>query len=125
MNSTQIIQGIHKYVSMHINTITNGNPMLAFVKPLLVRIADNYIDKLALPLSLLADKDGNIDIQSLLSDMTHSLLVAEPFTLDTSFIGPIYIGNGTISFNIPYINKQLVFNASDVDKLKEILTTNN
>ena len=125
MNSTQIIQGIHKYVSMHINTITNGNPMLAFVKPLLVRIADNYIDKLTLPLSLLADKDGNIDIQSLLSDMTHSLLVAEPFTLDTSFIGPICIGNGTISFNIPYINKQLVFNASDVDKLKEILTTNN
>ena len=41
--------------------------------------------------------------------------------VNTSFIGDIEVGGGTIKLNIPFLDKQLVFNKSDLESFKEIL----
>lgn len=47
---------------------------------------------------------------------------SRPFTINTSFIGDIEIGEGMIKMNLPVVNKRLAFNMSDLQELKELLT---
>ena len=65
---------------------------------------------------------SNIDIENILSEMTESLMTTQPFTIHTSFIGDIVIGNGTIKVGIPFTERNLVFNSSDLQNLREMLT---
>jgi hypothetical protein len=98
------------------------NPMIGFMKPLISRAATNAIGKADKVLSLLADKDGNIDVGTILTEMAESLMTTQPFTINTSFIGDIVVGNGTIKIGIPYTERNLVFNSSDLQNLREMLT---
>lgn len=119
---SKLIENLQRYVDMQIADIARTNPMMGFLKPILSRAAYNTLSKAHKSLSLLADKDGNIDIGSLLTEMSESLMTTQPFTINTSFIGDILIGNGAIKIGIPYMDKDLVFNSSDLQKLKEMLT---
>ena len=119
---SKLIESLQRYVNMHIDDIARTNPMVSFMKPLINRAANNSIAKADKALTLLADKDGNIDIETIITEMTESLMNTQPFTVHTSFIGDVVIGNGTIKVGIPYIEKNLVFNSSDLQNLKEMLT---
>ena len=66
--------------------------------------------------------DGNIDINEIMSEMIESLMTTQPFTVNTSFIGDIVIGNGNIKVGIPFTERNLVFNVSDLQNLREMLT---
>ena len=104
--------------------MANTNPLVGFMKPLILRAANNSISKAHTSLSLLADKEGNIDVENILTEMVDSLMSTQPFTINTSFIGDIIIGNGNIKVGIPYTEKSIVFNSTDLQKLKEMLTIN-
>ena len=117
-----LIENLQRYVDIQIAEMAKTNPMLGFMKPLISRAAINAIGKADKALSLLADKDGNIDVNTILTEMTESLMTTQPFTINTSFIGDIVVGNGTIKIGIPYTERNLVFNASDLQSLKEMLT---
>lgn len=118
----KLIENLQRYVDMQITDIARTNPMMGFLKPVLNRIAYNALGKADKVLSLLADKEGNIDISAVLTEMSESLMATQPFTINTSFIGDVVIGNGTIKIGIPYMGKDLVFNSSDIQNLKEMLT---
>lgn len=118
----RLIESLQRYVDVQISDIARTNPMIGFMKPLITRAASNAIGKADKALSLLADKEGNIDIEAILSEMTESLMNTQPFTINTSFIGDIIIGNGTIKIGIPYTERHLVFNSADLQNLKEMLT---
>lgn len=118
----RLIESLQKYVDIQITEMAKTNPMMGFMKPLISRAAYNAIGKADKALSLLADKDGNIDIGAILTEMSESLMNTQPFTINTSFIGDIVIGNGTIKVGIPYTERNLVFNSSDLQNLKEMLT---
>lgn len=117
-----LIENLQRYVDIQIAEMAKTNPMLGFMKPLISRAAINAIGKADKALSLLADKDGNIDINTILTEMAESLMTTQPFTINTSFIGDIVVGNGTIKIGIPYTERNLVFNSSDLQSLKEMLT---
>lgn len=117
-----LTENLQKFVDMQITEMARTNPMIGFTRPLIARAAHNAIGKAHKAISLLADKDGNIDIENILSEMTDSLMSTQPFTINTSFIGDIVIGNGTIKMNIPFTGKDLVFNSSDIQNLRELLT---
>jgi hypothetical protein len=117
-----LIENLQKYVDIQIVEMAKTNPMIGFMKPLISRAATNAIGKADKALSLLADKDGNIDVGTILTEMTESLMTTQPFTINTSFIGDIVVGNGTIKIGIPYTERNLVFNSSDLQKLREMLT---
>lgn len=120
----KLIENLQKYVDMQITEIAKTSPMIAFMKPLIHRAACNAIGKADIALSLLADKDGNVDISTIITDMIESLMTTQPFTINTSFIGDIVIGNGTIKIGIPYTERNLVFNSVDLQNLRETLTIN-
>lgn len=70
-----------------------------------------------------ADKDGNIDIENILTEMMENLMTTNPFTFKTSFVGDIEIGGGEIKFNLPLTNKKLVLDMTDLETFKEMLIT--
>jgi hypothetical protein len=117
-----LIENLQRYVDIQIAEMAKTNPMLGFMKPLISRAATNAIGKADKALSLLADKDGNIDVGTILTEMAESLMTTQPFTINTSFIGDIVVGNGTIKISIPYTERNLVFNSSDLQNLREMLT---
>lgn len=118
----RLIESLQRYVDIQITEMAKTSPMMGFMKPLISRAAYNAIGKADKALTLLADKDGNIDIGAILTEMTESLMTTQPFTINTSFIGDIVIGNGTIKVGIPYTERNLVFNSSDLQNLREMLT---
>lgn len=118
----RLIENLQRYVDMQVVEMARTNPMISFMKPVITRAASNAISRADKTLLLLADKEGNIDIESILSEMTESLITTQPFTIHTSFIGDIVIGNGTIKIGIPFTERNLVFNSSDLQNLREMLT---
>lgn len=118
----RLIESLQRYVDMQVVEMAKTNPMISFMKPVITRAASNAISRADKTLLLLADKEGNIDIESILSEMTESLMTTQPFTIHTSFIGDIVIGNGTIKVGIPFTERNLVFNSSDLQNLREMLT---
>lgn len=118
----RLIENLQRYVDMQVVEMARTNPMISFMKPVITRAASNAISRADKTLLLLADKEGNIDIESILSEMTESLMTTQPFTIHTSFIGDIVVGNGTIKVGIPFTERNLVFNSSDLQNLREMLT---
>lgn len=121
MEVSKVISKVREYVINQVNILAKTNPLIGFTKPLIVRIIDNNIDKADKTLSLLADKNGNIDIENIVSEMIESVMNTKPFDIHTSFMGDINIGDGRIILNIPFIDKNLVFNQSDLETLKNTL----
>ena len=118
----KLIDSLQRYVDMQIEEVARTNPMIGFMKPLVKRAVGNAISRADKMLVLLADKDGNIDINEIMSEMIESLMTTQPFTINTSFIGDIVIGNGNIKVGIPFTERNLVFNVSDLQNLREMLT---
>ena len=123
ITTANLIEKLQKFIELQILDISKANPMIGFMRPLITRAASNAVSKADKALSLLADKDGYIDADSILSEMIEGLISTTPFTVNTSFIGEIVIGNGTIKVGIPYTERNLVFNTSDLQNLKEMLIT--
>ena len=94
-----------------------------FMKPLITRAFNKNFNKITQVLNLIADENGNIDIENILAEMTEGLINTNPFVFKNQIIGDIEIGGGCIKFNVPFTNKKLVFNMDDIEAFKEMLIT--
>ena len=121
MNSLEVTTKVKEYIINQINILAKTNPIIGFTKPLIVRVLDNNINKADKMLSLLADSNGNIDIENIITEMVDSVMNTKTFTIHTSFIGDVNIGDGKIILNIPFMDKSLVFNSEDLESLKSTL----
>lgn len=124
INKNQLFKGINTFVSEYSDRISKDNPLMCFVKPVLTRVVNNKLSEYESMISLIADKDGNIDIEGILSEIATSLTKVNPFTYNIQGLN-INVGGGIIGIDVPIINKHVVFNASDIEYLKELLTVNN
>lgn len=124
INKNQLFIGISTFVSEYSDRISKDNPLMCFVKPILTRVVNNKLSEYESMISLIADKDGNIDIEGILSEIATSLTKVNPFNYNIQGLN-INVGGGTIGIDVPIINKRVVFNASDIEYLKELLTVNN
>lgn len=122
MNIIVLTEKIQTYLNTQINKMALENPMVGFVKPIITRVIDNNLYKLENGLKLLADQEGNIDMESILSEMIDNVISAKPFKIPTDFIGDLEVGNGAIKFNLPWINKSLSLSASDLKEFKDLLS---
>ena len=123
MTTLQLTDNIKTYISTQIEQLSNGNPIIGFLKPLVMRALDKNFSKVHTALDLIADENGNIDAEAILTEMIESIRTSQPFTFNTSFIGDIELGGGSIKFNLPFTNKKLIVGMSDREMFKEILTT--
>lgn len=120
---TQLTDNLKSYVSLQLDSITKSNPVVGFMKPFITRALDKNFDKVTKTLNLISDKEGNIDIENIITEMMENLMNTDPFTFKTSFIGDIEIGGGEIKFNLPFTSKRLVLNITDLETFKEMLIT--
>lgn len=123
MTITQLTDNLKSYVSLQLDSITKSNPVVGFMKPFITRALDKNFDKVTKTLNLISDKEGNIDIENIITEMMENLMNTNSFTFKTSFIGDIEIGGGEIKFNLPFTSKRLVLNITDLETFKEMLIT--
>lgn len=121
MNSTELMQRIKQCIQTQLTSMAHNNPMVAFVKPLICKAIDNKIDSLESYLKLLADKDGNIDVKEIMDEMYKSLMSSSSFTLDTP-LGPIHLGDSKVEMDIPFTNKRVTLNRTDLESIRLTLT---
>ena len=124
MKVVQIAEHLKYFLSSQIDTMAKNTPLLNLVKPLVTRAIDNNFNKVYTALNLIADSNGEIDIENIVDEIMDNLVNTRPFTVNTSFIGDIELGDGLIKINIPFTNRRLVFNKNDIENLKLLLTSN-
>ena len=119
----QLIDNLRAYVATQLDTMSKNTPMIGFMKPLITRALDKNFSKVTKALNLIANDEGKIDIENILTEMMDNVMNTNPFTFKTSFIGDIEIGGGQIKFNLPLTNKRLVLDMTDLEAFKEMLIT--
>ena len=124
MNVTDTIERLKIFLSKQINSLAITNPLISFSKPLLTRVINNKLNQANGFLSMLADNNGDIDVQSLIPEMIQSVMTTRPFIYHTEFLGDLEIGGGFIKLNIPMTNNQIVLGKTDLDALKELFIEN-
>ena len=117
----QLTDKLKTYISTQLDSMSKTSPMIGFIKPLITRALDKNFSKITKALDLIADENGNIDVEGILTEMMENLMTTQPFTFKTSFVGDIEVGNGNIKLNIPLTDKRLVFNMTDLENFKEML----
>jgi hypothetical protein len=124
MNTLETIEKLKIFLSRQITNLALTNPVISFSKPIITRVINNNIYKLNGFLSMLADENGEIDVQSLIPEMIQSVMTTKPFIYHTDFLGDLEIGGGFIKMNIPLTNSQIVLGKTDLDVLKELFIEN-
>lgn len=124
MKVIQVVDKTKRFISNKLSSVAIENPMIGFIKPVILRVIDNNTYKLKEGLSLLIDEYGEIDMYSLLGDITNSLMDTRPFIYNLPVIGDIEIGGGLIKVNIPFSNKRISLSKEDLDQFKELFKEN-
>ena len=87
MNVTNTIETLKIFLNKQINSLAMTNPLISFSKPLITRVINNNLYKANGFLSMLADSNGEIDVQSLIPEMIQSVMSTRPFVYHTEFLG--------------------------------------
>ena len=124
MTIDNIISGIKKFILLQIDKLSEGSPLVQFMKPLIVRAVDNSVKNTRSMIELLADANGNIDTGQIIGEMVSNVINTKPFTIKVPYLDNIIIGDGTIQINVPFIDKKVVFNTEDLNTLKELINSN-
>lgn len=124
MNKEVLIDKLKQYLVKQVENISSNNPLVAFAKPIIVRVIDNKISSISPFLDMLKDSQGNIDLSGIITEMTTSIMDTKTFNINVPILGDIIIGNGHIKMPIPYTEQVIVLNRQDIEELKTMLTNN-
>ena len=120
MNIIETIERLKLFLHKQVDSLALTSPLIGFSKPLIIRAIDNKMYKANGFLSMVADENGEIDVQSLIPEMIQSVMETKPFILHTEFLGDLEIGGGFIKMNIPMTNNQIVLGKTDLDTLRDL-----
>ena len=124
MNTAQLTNNLRTYITSQLDTMSKSTPMIGFMKPLITRALDKNFNKVTKALDLIANEEGKIDIENIMTEMMQNVMNTNPFVFKTSFIGDIEIGGGQIKFNLPLTDKRLILDMNDLEAFKEMLIKN-
>ena len=97
-----------------------ANP-IKLVKPLAKRAIINNIDSFDKFINAIA-KDGKIDIEGIVDEEIEIIKSIPNFDFSIPVLGNCNISNGNITISIPFINKGIMFNQSDLETFRQLLT---
>lgn len=112
---------IQEYILSQIDVLGSSNPAIKLVKPLAKRAVVNNIDGFDKWIGKIADKDGNIDIEGIVSEEIEIIGSIDNFDFNIPLIGDGNISHGNITLSIPFINKGIVLNQSDLETFRQLL----
>lgn len=117
-----IIDKIISFVDTKLSEMSASNPFVLLIRPVVARAVNNNIEKLDSILKLVQDKNGKVDIEGILSEMIDNLVVAQVKKYP-NILGGVELGNGSIRVNIPFLDKAIVFDSTDIEIFKQSLIT--
>lgn len=123
MNKIQLIECLQQFIDTQLGTMSRTNPVVSFFKPIASRVLKKKVGSITGMLDLIADENGNIDAEAIVSEMTSSLMNTQPFRLNIPTLGDLIIGGGRIEMGIPFTDKSIVLSEKDLTELKSILTS--
>ena len=109
---------IQEYILSQIDSLGATNPAIKLVKPLAKRAIVNNMDGIDKWLRKIADADGNIDIVTEEIEIINSI---DNYDFTIPLIGDGNISRGNVTLSIPFINKGIVFNQSDLETFRQLL----
>lgn len=104
-----------------IDILGESNPAIKLVKPLAKRAIINNIDSFDKFINAIA-KDGKIDIEGIVDEEIEIIKSIPNFDFNIPVLGNGNISNGNITLSIPFINKGIMFNQSDLETFRQLLT---
>lgn len=116
----QIISKLETYVNNKIDELSINNSLVMVLRPVIHRATKKVMCKIDKMLDFIADEKGMIDVEEILNEVANNLVTASSKSYPDVFNG-ISVGNGKISVDIPFINKELVFTKEDIEDLKSYL----
>lgn len=123
MTKLQLIEKLQYFVEVQLGNMAKTNPVISFFKPIASRALKKKLSGITGTLDLIADENGNIDAENIISEMTTSLMNTQPFKIMIPSLGELTIGGGRIEMGIPFTDKSIVLGENDLIELKEILTS--
>lgn len=123
IDKDKLMIGLSMFVEDYLDKISANNPAVCLMKPLATRAIKKKLKGADKFLDFITEDDGRIDITNILSEMTESLMKVNQFSITVPVFGDVLIGNGKVELGIPFINKAVVFTDTDINYLKELLTS--
>lgn len=114
-------QKLQDYIVNQIDVLGESNPAIKLVKPLAKRAIINNIDSFDKFINAIA-KDGKIDIEGIVDEEIEIIKSIPNFDFSIPVLGNGNISNGNITISIPFINKGIMFNQSDLETFRQLLT---
>lgn len=115
-----IITKTVEFINSKLSELSTNNPIVLIIRPMLARAINNNIGKVDSVLKLIQDENGEIDVEGILSETIDNILVSKVQNYP-DILGGVKIGEGNIKINIPFINKAIVFDTSDIETFKQSL----
>nr|UWG88932.1 MAG: hypothetical protein [Bacteriophage sp.] len=112
---------IKDYIIKQLVSMGESSPAIRLLIPLAKRAITNNINSFDKFLKPIADKDGMIDIEGIFDEEMEIINNIDNFNFDIPFIGGGNISKGIISLEVPYVNKIVALNQTDLEVLKESL----
>lgn len=108
------------YITNQIDVLGESNTAIKLVKPLAKRAVINHIDSFDKFINAIA-KDGKVDVEGILTEEMEIIKSIDNFDFTIPYLGDGNISAGNITLSIPFINKGIVFNQSDLETFKQLL----
>lgn len=108
------------YITNQIDVLGESNTAIKLVKPLAKRAVINHIDSFDNFINAIA-KDGKVDVEGILTEEMEIIKSIDNFDFTIPYLGDGNISSGNITLSIPFINKGIVFNQSDLETFKQLL----
>ena len=108
------------YITNQIDVLGESNTAIKLVKPLAKRAVINHIDSFDKFINAIA-KDGKVDVEGILTEEIEIIKSIDNFDFTIPYLGDGNISSGNITLSIPFINKGIVFNQSDLETFKQLL----
>ena len=115
------IVNVLTYIIKQLVSMGESSPAIRLLIPLAKRAITNNINSFDKFLKPIADKDGMIDIEGIFDEEMEVINNIDNFNFDIPFIGGGNISKGIISLEVPYVNKIVALNQTDLEVLKESL----
>lgn len=110
---------IKDYIIKQLVSMGESSPAIRLLIPLAKRAITNNINSFDKFLRPIADKDGMIDIEGIFDEEMEIINNIDNFDFDIPFIGGGNISKGIISLEVPYVNKIVALNQTDLEVLKD------
>ena len=121
MKRTEIIKGMKSFANAKISDMATNNSIILFTQPIINRAVDNMLGKADSFLALIEDKNGCIDIEAIVDEMINNLITTKSRSYDDILSG-LTIGDGHIKMNIPFVDKQIIFDTNDIKEMLMYIT---